>query len=112
MNKTDWKDKLNTLLPSDHQPEAATPETHITRGIPTKQALRVELDKRKGKTATLITGFEGSEEELIELARTIKNRCAAGGSQRDGEILIQGDFRKKITDILLEMGHKVKRINF
>lgn len=112
MNQPNWKDKLGALLPADHKPEPETRSANGLNEMPTKQSFRVELDKRKGKTATLISGFEGTDEDLKELAKTIKNRCATGGSQRDGEILIQGDFRKKISDILLELGHKVKKINF
>jgi len=76
------------------------------------EPLRVELDKRNGKPATLITDFQGKDDELKELAKMLKVKCGAGGSSRDGEILVQGDFRIKIVDILLEMGFKVKRINF
>lgn len=77
-----------------------------------KEPLRVELDKRKGKPSTLITEFLGSDDELKELAKLLKVKCSAGGSSRDGEILIQGDFRKKIAELLGELGYKVKRINF
>lgn len=109
----DWKDKLNALrteVPQvendfNPEPEAETPANK-------KQMLRVELDKRNGKPTTLITEFEGSDDELKELAKTLKAKCAAGGSQRDGEILIQGDFRVKVAGILQEMGYKVKKINF
>lgn len=77
-----------------------------------KEPLRVELDKRKGKPSTLITEFLGTDDELKELAKLLKVKCSAGGSSRDGEILIQGDFRKKIAELLGELGYKVKRINF
>ena len=74
--------------------------------------LRIELDKRKGKLATLITEFQGTDEELKALAKLLKVKCSTGGSSRDGEILLQGDFREKIAELLLELGYKVKRINF
>jgi translation initiation factor 1 len=80
--------------------------------VPNKQTLRVELDKRNGKPATLVTGFQGTDEALKELAKTLKMKCGAGGSQRDGEILIQGDFRAKMADFLQNMGFKIKRIGF
>lgn len=111
--KNNWQDKLNELkkeVPQvDETHEAAAPKPakkHQT------EPLRVELNKRKGKTATLITDFMGTDDELKELAKLLKVKCGAGGSSRDGEILVQGDFRVKIADILLEMGFKVKKINF
>ena len=110
----DWKDKLSGLkadLPEgeETQPEAA-PSAEIKKVQ--KEPLRVELDKRKCKTATLVTEFLGSDDELKELAKVLKVKCGAGGSSRDGEILVQGDFRVKVAEILQGMGYKVKKINF
>lgn len=107
----DWKDKLNALkLPPVDESIA------LAQRIPAQQGqtepLRVELDKRNGKPATLVTHFKGTDEKLKELAKLLKTTCGAGGSSRDGEILIQGDFRIKISEILLKMGYKVKKINF
>jgi translation initiation factor 1 len=108
----DWKDKLNGLKPELPQVE----EKPVAEIKPAKkrqsEPLRVELDKRNGKPATLVTEFQGKGSELKELAKLLKVKCGAGGSSRDGEILIQGDFRVKIADILLELGYKVKKINF
>ncbi|WP_140938056.1 translation initiation factor [Sphingobacterium lumbrici] len=77
-----------------------------------KQRLRVLLDRkaRKGKIVTLVEGFVGKEDDLVNLAKTLKQKCGVGGSAKDGEILIQGDFKQKIFDILLQMGYKVKSI--
>ena len=111
METDDWKDKLGTLLPEDFKPEPA-PEATETKIRYENQLLRIELDKRKGKPATLVTEFQGTDDELKELAKVLKIKCAAGGSQRDGEILIQGDFRIKVAEILQNMGYKVKKINF
>lgn len=110
---TDWRDKLNVLktdLPEakEEAPQIAQVKT-IKRQV---EPLRVELDKRNGKPATLVTEFKGKNSELKELAKTLKIKCGAGGSSRDGEILVQGDFRPKIVEILLVMGYKVKKINF
>lgn len=108
----DWKDKLSGLkadLPEGSIKEE--PKIELKSKLQ-KEHLRVELDKRKGKTATLITEFLGTDEKLKELARELKLKCGAGGSARDGEILIQGDFRVKIADFLLQAGYKVKKINF
>lgn len=109
----DWRDKLNSLktdLPEgdDVQLDAA-PELEKKMQ---KEPLRVELDKRNGKATTLITEFQGSDGELKELAKLLKVKCGAGGSSRNGEILVQGDFRTKVADILISMGYKVKKINF
>lgn len=80
---------------------------------PSKQKLTVYLDRRNrgGKTVTLVKGFIGSEEDLAELGRTLKSRCGTGGSAKDGEILIQGDCRDKVTTILTDMGYAAKRGN-
>lgn len=109
----DWRDKLNalkTVLPEGEEIVAA--KTEETKVVKQKEPLRVELDKRNGKLNTLISEFTGTDDELKELAKTLKVKCSSGGSARDGEILIQGDFRVKIAGILTDSGYKVKRINF
>lgn len=79
---------------------------------PAKQKLRVQLDKkaRKGKMVTLVTGFVGSDEDLDSLGRVLKQKCAVGGSAKDGEIIIQGDFRNRIQEVLQQQGYNVKII--
>ena len=109
----DWRDKLNGLKSELPQVEEVVSQEKV-KPVKKRQSepLRVELDKRNGKPATLVTEFQGKDDELKELAKTLKINCGAGGSSRNGEILVQGDFRTKIVDILLEMGFKVKKINF
>lgn len=109
MKKTEnWKDRLNIVYSTnpdfnyttDEEEEAETP-------APSQQKLRVQLDRKQrgGKVVTLITGFTGSAEDLKELGRTLKNKCGTGGSAKDGEIIIQGDFKARVIELLKEMGY-------
>lgn len=80
---------------------------------PDRQKLIVAIDRRNrgGKQVTLIKGFVGSDTDLSALARTLKTKCGVGGSAKDGEIVIQGDFRDKILTLLTSMGYAAKRGN-
>ena len=108
----DWKSRLGVVFSTrpdfsyDHigEPEPDTlPPQH--------QNLLVSLDRkqRKGKSVTLIRGFTGTAEELDKLATMLKKHCGSGGAVKDGEILIQGNFREKIVVFLAGQGYKVKK---
>lgn len=95
------------LLPgAQDAEEALTP-------APSSQRLTVTIDRRNrgGKQVTLVRGFVGRDEDLTSLSRLLKSRCGVGGSAKEREILIQGDFRDKVTDVLKSMGYGVRRGN-
>ncbi len=89
----------------DFRPQ--TEPEHVDTPAPEKQTLRIWLERVKGgKEATVIKGFEGPDEAFTELAKTLKNKCAAGGNAKDGVIIIQGNHRDKVMQLLLAMGYK------
>ena len=74
--------------------------------------LKISLDKknRAGKAVTLISGYTGKPADLESLAKLLKNKCGTGGSAKDNEIILQGDKRKKVEDILKGEGYKVQMV--
>lgn len=109
----DWKDRLNVVYStnSDYKYETEAEEEQETQPKE-KQQLRISLDKRnrKGKAVTLITGFIGTTENLEDLGKFLKVKCGVGGSAKDGEIIIQGDFRNKVLELLQKEGYVKARI--
>jgi len=110
----DWKDRLGVVYSTN--PDFGYEKEEEKEAVPIppqKQNLIVALDKRnrKGKAVTLISGFKGDEGAFTELSRMLKTKCGVGGSSKDGEILIQGDLRDKILQILLKEGYRAKRGN-
>lgn len=112
MDNIDWKDKLGAAFGVDPaQIEEDEPESVVSE--PAKAAtgrLDVMLDKRnrKGKCVTLIVGFDGDDDAVKALAKELKEACGTGGSARGGEILIQGDKRQQVCELLKERGYKAR----
>lgn len=112
MSTNDWKARLGMVYSTNPDFEYNTSEdSEVEIVTPSKQDLRVWLDRKQrgGKVATLVCGFRGSETELKELARTLKSKCGVGGAAKDGEIIIQGDHRDKVVDLLIKAGYKCKK---
>jgi len=107
----DLQDQLKKLFP-DHQPEVEAPETEAEphQLFVQKEPIICKYEKRKGKPTTIISGYEGEDEDFKILAKEIKNKLAVGGTFKDGEIIIQGDYRDKIMKILQDKGFKTKRV--
>lgn len=110
---SDWKERLNVVYSTNPDYKYETEDEQEQDTIAKeKQQLRISLDKRnrKGKAVTLITGFIGTSDDLEALGKLLKVKCGVGGSAKDGEIIIQGDFRNKVLELLLKEGYAKSRI--
>lgn len=108
----DWKRRLNIVYSTN--PDFAYQHTYDsdepTTLPPAQQRLHVQLERRNrgGKAVTLVSGFVGSDDDLKALGKTLKTKCGVGGSAKDGEIIVQGEWVEKVKTLLLELGYKVK----
>ena len=112
-NNNDWKERLNVVYSTNPNFKYDTDENESEETLPReKQQLRVLFDKRNrgGKVVTLVTGFVGTEDDLKELGKILKTKCGVGGSAKDSEIIIQGDFRQKVLEILTKEGYLKAKI--
>ena len=107
----DWKDRLNVVYSTNPDFQYQTDEEEEQETLaPQQQNLKVSIDRkqRAGKSVTLVQGFVGTADDLKELAKMLKSKCGVGGSAKDGEIIIQGEFKQKVYDLLLQAGYKAK----
>jgi len=113
-NKKNQKNKKGSGVVYSTDPDfdySSHEKEHEQAPPPHQQDLRVSLDKRhrKGKEVTLITGFVGSEDDLKDLGKELKSKLGVGGSAKNGELLIQGDFRDQVMQLLADKGYKAKK---
>ncbi len=112
MSNNDWKSRLGMVYSTNPDFEYSSSEgEHAETLAPRQQNLRVWLDRRQrgGKVATIVKGFVGTSDDLKELARHLKSKCGVGGAAKDGEIIIQGDCRDRVVEILTNSGYRCKR---
>jgi len=109
---SDWKSRLGVVYSTNPDFNYNAGDHDETDTLPPQQQnLLVSLDRkqRKGKSVTLVKGFTGTKDDLEALAKKLKSKFGVGGSAKDGEIIIQGDFVKKTIEFLLAEKYKVKR---
>ena len=108
MKSNDWKDRLNVVYSTNPDFNYECIEEEQAETLPkNQQKLHVGIEKkgRGGKTVTIIKGFIGSEDDLKDLSKWLKTKCGVGGSAKEGEIIIQGDFKQRIIELLKVEGY-------
>ncbi|MDH7446590.1 translation initiation factor [Aquimarina sp. 2201CG14-23] len=106
----DLQDQLKNLFP-DHEPIEEEKEQEKEDDIWMQEdPIICKYEKRKGKPITILEGYTGADEDFKKLAKEIKTKLSVGGSFKNERIIIQGDYRDKIMDILKIKGFKVKRV--
>ena len=110
--KNDWKERLNIVYSTNPDFQYTTDEMEENETLPKQQQkLRVSIEKnhRGGKTVTIVRNFIGTSDDMKELGKLLKTKCGVGGSTKEGEILIQGDFKEKVIEILKKEGYTQTR---
>src|SRR6056297_101820 len=105
----DLKDQLKNLFP-EHIPEDIPNEVPKDDLWMQEDPIICKYEKRKGKAITILEGYTGADDDFKKLAKELKTKLSVGGSFKDNKIIIQGDYRNKIMEILQEKGFKVKRV--
>lgn len=108
MKNNDWKERLGMVYSTNPDFQFDTGEEDEVETLPkNQQRLRVRIEKngRGGKTVTVVAGFVGSDADLKDLGKWLKGRLGVGGSAKDGEILVQGDFKQRVIDLLKTDGY-------
>jgi translation initiation factor 1 len=105
----DLKDQLKKLFPEHEVPEEAAGAPHAGIWLQDDPIL-CKYEKRRGKPLTILEGYTGAESDFQALARELKTTLGTGGSVKNDSIIIQGDFRDRIMEILKQKGFKTKRV--
>ena len=105
----DFKDQLKNLFP-EHQPTVEDAQIEDSSIWMQEEPMICKHEKRKGKPTTIIEGYTGADSDFKQLAKEIKKLLSVGGSFKNEQIIIQGDYRDKIMGFLKNKGFKVKRV--
>ena len=106
------KEKLNVVYSTNPNFNYEFDEEETIETLPkNQQKLYVSIDRKQrgGKEVTLVEGFVGSDDDLKDLGKLLKSKCGVGGTAKDNEILIQGNFKDKVFDMLTKEGYQVKK---
>jgi translation initiation factor 1 len=108
MSSNDWKSRLGMVYSTDPDFEYRTEEPSEASTLPpARQNLRVSLDRRRrgGKQVTLVSGFVGTSDDLESLGKVLKTCLGVGGAAKEGEIIVQGDWRDRVVELLQTRGY-------
>ncbi|MGB1041786.1 MAG: translation initiation factor [Tenacibaculum sp.] len=104
----DFQDQLKNLFPDhkfEEKPKEEKPDIWLQEA-----PILCKYEKRKGKPITILDGYNGATQDFKKLAKEIKTKLSVGGSFKDDKIIIQGDYRDQIMQILKDKGFNVKRV--